>query len=284
MRFACLIVTHTSPELTARTIKKLDNGKFDFYIHLDKKVELSTHAELIAMPNVTFVQDRLDAKWAGYSVVDASFKCIREIVASGKEYGFIIMLSGQDYPVKSADDISSFLEKKAGKQLLKHWVFETEWAEGYTRIYRYHFTDKTFKGRYLVQRLVNLIVKRRPPIDLRFYGTSSAYWTISPDCAKYVMDFVKSRPRFERFLKYTWGGDEFIFHTIIMNSPYALQVENNDYRYIDWSAGGSHPKLLTTEDYEKIVATDDLFARKFKMEVDTNILDLLDKRPADQQA
>jgi hypothetical protein len=281
MRFACLIVTHTSAELTARTINKLDNGDFDFYIHLDKKVDLSTHQELFDKPNVTFIKDRLDAKWAGYTVVEASFKCIREIIASGKEYGFIIMLSGQDYPLKSAGDISAFLSKKAGKQLIKHWDFETEWEEGFERIHKFHFTDKSFKGRYIVQRIINKIIKRKPPTDLRFYGTSSAYWTLSPDCARYVMDYIEHRPVFKRFLKYTWGSDEFIYHTIIMNSPYVKQVENNDYRYIDWSAGGSHPKLLMAEDYDSIVATDNVFGRKFRIDHDEKILDMLDARPAD---
>lgn len=278
MRFACLIVTHTSAELTTRAIRKLDNGDFDFYIHLDKKVGLDTHQELLEMPNVTFVKDRLDAKWAGYSVVRASFKCLREIRASGKEYGFVIMLSGQDYPLMAAEDISNFLRQKKGKQLVKHWDFETEWEEGFTRINKYHFTDAKFKGRYIVQRIVNTLIKRKAPADLRYYGTSSAYWTLSLDCALYVMDYVMNRPGFERFLKFTWGGDEFIFHTVIMNSHYAGQVENNDYRYIDWSAGGVHPKLLCAEDYEKITGTNNLFGRKFSLDIDSTILDMLDKR------
>jgi len=52
---------------------------------------------------------------------------------------------------------------------------------------------------------------------------------------------------------------------------------NNNFRYIDWSGGGSHPKLLLTEDYEKIIATDNIIGRKFNMDIDENILDLLDK-------
>jgi len=282
MRFACLIVTHTSVALTSRMVKKLDNGDFDFYIHLDKKVKLETHSELLNLPNVTYVKDRLDANWAGFTVVEASFKCLREIAASGNQYDHIIMMSGQDYPVKSADDISAFLAGKAGKQLIKHWDFETEWDEAFARIEKFHFTDKTFKGRYLVQRLANFFIKRKPPTNMRFYGRNSAYWTLTPDCAMYVMNYVNQRPKFKRFLKWSWGADEFTFHTLIMNSHYSKQVENNDYRYIDWSARDVHPKWLSTEDYDKIVATNDLFARKFNTDMDTNILDRLDNRPPDK--
>jgi Core-2/I-Branching enzyme len=277
MRFACLIVTYTSAELTTRMIKKMDNGDFDFYIHLDKKVDINTHSALFDMPNVIFIKDRIDVKWAGYTVVQASFNGLKEIRASGKKYEFINLLSGQDYPLKSADYISKFLSAQVGKQLIKHWDFETEWDEAFARIHKYHFTDTEFKGRYLLQRIINSIVKRKPPTDLRFYGTSSTFWTLSPECAYYVMDYCTSRPKFERFLKFTWGSDEFIFQTIIMNSHWKEQVHNNNYRYIDWSGGGSHPKLLTTEDYEKIIATDNILGRKFNMDADTHVLDLIDE-------
>jgi len=192
------------------------------------------------------------------------------------------LLSGQDYPLKSADYISKFLATQVGKQLIKHWDFETEWDEAFARIYKYHFTDKVFKGRYLVQRFVNSIVRQRKvPTTMRFYGTSSTFWTLSPDCAYYVMDTIENDHKLVRFLRYTWGSDEFIFQTVIMNSPYRDVVFNNNFRYIDWSGGGSHPKLLKTEDYENIIATDNILGRKFNMDIDENILNLLDKHNSD---
>ena len=278
MRFACLIVTYTSAKQTVRLIKKLDNGDFDFYIHLDKKVDIETHRELFNMPNVFFIKNRLDVKWAGFTVVEASFNGLKEIRESDKEYAFINLLSGQDYPLKSADYISDFLSKQVGRQLIKHWDFATEWDEAFSRIYKYHFTDNIFKGRYLVQRFINFLVRQRKvPTTMRFYGTNSTFWTLSPDCAYYVMDQIEANQKLVRFLRYTWGSDEFIYQTVIMNSPYKDSVLNNNYRYVDWSASGGHPKLLLTEDYEKIIATDNIIGRKFNMDVDGNVLDLLDK-------
>jgi hypothetical protein len=278
MSFACLIVTYTSAKQTLRLIQKLDNGDFDFYIHLDKKVDIETHRDLFDMPNVFFIKNRLDVKWAGYTVVEASFSGLQEIRESGREYAFINLLSGQDYPLKSADEISTFLSTQVGRQLIKHWDFETEWDEAFSRIYKYHFTDSIFKGRYFVQRVINFLVRQRKvPTTMRFYGTNSTFWTLSPDCAYYVMDQLKANPKLQLFLRYTWGSDEFIYQTVIMNSPYKDSVLNNNFRYVDWSAGGGHPKLLLTEDYEKIIATDNIIGRKFNMDTDGNILDLLDK-------
>ena len=278
MRFACLIVTYTSAKQTLRLIRKLDNGDFDFYIHLDKKVDIETHRDMFDMPNVFFIKNRLNVKWAGFTVVEASFNGLKEIRESGREYASISLMSGQDYPIKPAKYISEFLAAHAGKQLIKHWDFETEWDEAYARIFKYHFTDNIFKGRYTIQRLINSLARRRKaPTNMRFYGTNSTFWTISPECAYYVMAHIENDRKLKRFLKYTWGSDEFIFQTVIMNSPYKDDVINNNYRYVDWSGGGAHPKMLLTEDYEKIIATDNIIGRKFNMDIDGNILDLLDK-------
>ena len=278
MRFAILIITYTSAAQTVRLVDKMSNGDFDFYIHLDKKIDINTHSALFNRPNVFFVNDRVDVKWAGYTIVEAAFHGIRQIMASGIKYEFINLLSGQDYPVKSAAYISDFLSINIGKQLIKCWDFETEWTEALGRVEKYHFTDVVFKGRYILQRIINtLIEKRKAPGGLHFYGTNSTFWTLTPECALYVANYVENNATLRRFLKYTWGSDEFVFQTIIMNSPYKDTVINNNYRYIDWSAGGSRPKTLTADDYEKIIATDDIFGRKFSVEIDEKILDMIDE-------
>lgn len=77
-------------------------------------------------------------------------------------------------------------------------------------------------------------------------------------------------------MRFTWGPDEFIVPTIIMNSRFKETVINNNFYYIDWSKGGVNPKTLLTEDYPLLLSSDKLLARKFDMSVDTIILDMLD--------
>ena len=102
MRFAILIVTYTSPVQTLRFVNSLNNGSFDFYIHLDKKIDIETHRDLFNIPNVYFVEPRIDVKWAGFSTAEAALSGVRFIRASGREYGFINLVSGQDYHIKPA--------------------------------------------------------------------------------------------------------------------------------------------------------------------------------------
>lgn len=278
MKFAILIITYTSPKQTKRLIHSLNNGDFDFFIHLDKKVDIETHRELFDIPNVYFIKHRIDIKWAGYTTAEAAFSGIRQIAASGIKYDFVNLITGQDYPIKSAAYISNFLRQNIGKEFMLYRAFDTDWTEAKKRVERYHFTDMAFKGRHRLEKVVNFFMPKRkfPVPDMKLYGKET-FWTLSLDCAVYVVNFIDSNPKLSRFLRYTWGPDEFIFQSIIMHSHFKDKVVNKNYRYIDWPPNGVRPRVLVTEDFDKIMASDSLFGRKFDINTDENIFNLLDK-------
>ncbi|MEO6522695.1 MAG: beta-1,6-N-acetylglucosaminyltransferase [Mucilaginibacter sp.] len=283
MKIACLIVTYTSAKQTKRLVDKLNNGDFDFYIHVDKKLSMDTHKILFNMPNVFFIKDRIDIKWASYTSVKATFNGLKQIEASGIQYDFVNLMSGQDYPIKSAKYISSFLSKHKGKQFIHYKDFD-EWTGAQGRIDKYHFADMHFKGKYYIQQFVNLFIdKRKPPENIKPYGYST-FWTLTLDCALYIVEYVESHHDVQTYFKYTFGSDEFIYQTVIMNSIYKDDVINNNYRYVDWTNGGFRPKFLATEDYDKLIASDCLFGRKFNIDIDEHILDLIDSENAKQDS
>jgi hypothetical protein len=283
MKFAVIIVTYSSPIQTKRLIQSLNNGDFDFYVHLDKKIDIATHSEIASMPNVYFIKNRIDIKWAGYTTAEAALSSIRQIAASGIKYDFVNLITGQDYPIKSATFISDFLKENIGKEFMLFKYFDTEWQESNARVEKYHLTDMTFKGRYVVEQLLNFFMpKRKFPVDLRLCGKET-FWTLSLECAVYVVNYIDSNKQLSNFLRYTWGSDEFIFQSIIMGSPFKDNVVNKNYRLINWPPGsdrpniGDRPNIFVTEDFERIMASDSLFGRKFDIRKDENILNLIDK-------
>jgi Core-2/I-Branching enzyme len=277
MKFAVLIITYTSPKQTKRLITSLNNGEFDFYIHLDEKINPETHRELFGLPNVYFVEPRVNIKWGGYTTVEAALSGIRFIAASGIKYDFVNLLTGQDYPIKSAGYISDFLRKNIGSEFILFKKFNTEWMEARSRVENYHFTELPFRSRHLLASIVNRIApKRKFPVNLELVGKET-FWTLSLACAVYVTSYLDTHPKLRRFLRYTWGSDEFIFQTIIMGSPFKEKVVNHNYRFINWPKTGARPNIFVTDDFEKLMASDALFARKFDINTDENILTLLDK-------
>jgi hypothetical protein len=277
MRVAHLILTYTNPRQTERMIRKLYHENFDFYIHVDKKFDINPHLFMEALPNVYFINNRVDVKWAGYSTVIATFECIKEIVATGIQYDFINFLSGQDYPIKTADYINNFFEENKGNEFLSFRDIKNEWKEGLIRMEKYYLSGYSFRGKHRIEDLINKIMpKRKLPNDLHPYG-KSMFWMLSPATAMYVVNTVEKDKKLKDFFWLCWASDEFVFQTILMNSPLKDKIINNNYRYIDWSAGGANPKTLNESDAEKIRASEDLFARKFDMTNSPEILDFIDK-------
>jgi hypothetical protein len=122
-----------------------------------------------------------------------------------------------------------------------------------------------------------LLPVRKFPLPYAMYGGPRAMcMTLSKDCVSYVVDFIESNKKLRRFLRYTWGADEFVIPTLIMNSKFKPTVTNNNFYYIDWSNGGASPKTLTSADYNFLLASDNLLARKFDIKLDSEILDKLD--------
>lgn len=276
MRIAHLILTYTNPKQTERMIMMMYHENFDFYIHVDKKFDINPHLFLKSLPNVYFINNRVDVKWAGFSTVIATFECIKEIVGTGIPYQFINFLSGQDYPLKPAPEIYTFFKENIGKEFLSYRDFKNDWKEGLIRMENYFLSSYSFPGKHRLEHLINKIMpNRKLPYNLHPYG-KSMFWMLSPEVAMYVVNKVENDKKLRQFFSFSWASDEFVFQTMILNSRYKNRVVNNNYRYIDWSAGGANPKVLNETDFEKLKKTEMLFARKFDMVNSPKILDLID--------
>ncbi len=279
MRIAFLIMAHKDPPQIERLIRRLQHPDSYFFIHLDAKIDITPFRYLEQMPQVYFTQNRISVRWAAFSFTRSIYTCLDEVLQREKEIGFVQVMSAQDYPVVSTEEIHTFYTKHAGNNFISCEKEGSDWwKHAIGRISNYHFIDYPFPGRYRVQALVNAIMpKRKFPLPYVLYGGPRASWfTVNRACAEYLTTFMKTHPELVRFCRFTWGSDEFLFQTLIMNSPFADTVQNDVINYIDWSGGGANPKLLTTDDYQAMKDSGKLFARKFDFKVDTRILDMLD--------
>ena len=121
-----------------------------------------------------------------------------------------------------------------------------------------------------------LFGQRKLPNDMIPVGRSQ-WFTIPWECVRYICNYWRDTPKLRHFIKLTWGPDEFIFQTILYNSPYRDAMVNNDLRYIDWSGGGVSPKTLTIDDLEALTTSGQYFARKFDITKDEKLLDAIDQ-------
>lgn len=280
-RIAHLIMVHKSPRQLARLIGRLVHADADIYVHVDRKVDAESFIDYANQYPFYLIHNRHECNWGGFSLIEAIMSSVREIADNGTGYDFINLLSGQDYPLVTADALSDFFQSKPGWSFISYDSDEgSDWLINARKRYeKYHFTDFKFKGKYLLQRVLNTIMPPREfPLNGELYGgTNACWWTLSMDCAKFVLEKIETDKQLHRFLKLTWGADEFAIPTLMMNSSFKDRVVNNNFRYIDWSAGGARPKTLTQADAESLLRSGMLFARKFDIEVDAGILDMVDQ-------
>lgn len=281
MRVAHLITAYKNPSQLERLIRTMNHDNFDFYIHLDGHVRMTEYAFLEKLDRVYFIKNRIKVIWGGYSFTQAIINSIVEIMNTGIDYSFINLMSSQDYPIKPIRQFYTYLKEHEGCSFVSYALPDEEvwWEEIKPRIFTYNFNDYKFKGKYFIQRLLNQIMpERKFPLPVKLYGSSCAtWWTLSTVCAQYIVDFMNTNKKLANFMAYTWGSDEYLIPTLLMNSPHKHSIVNNNLRYIDWSQGGARPKILTMNDFELLKQSTHFLARKFDPDVDSGILDKIDE-------
>ena len=276
MRVAYLILAHANPKQLQSLVNRLSHTSVDFYIHIDAKANLAEFLFIAELPNISFIAKREKVYWGAYSIVQATVNGFKQIIASGNNYQQITLLSGQDYPLKSNTTILNFFKANSDTAFMEFYTVNDVWTEAMPRLNKYYLTNYPFIGSHTVEIIINkLFTSRQPPVNLVFVGRSQ-WFSITLPQAKYIVQELATNNRLRRYFKLTWGSDEFVFQTLLYNSPYKTQMVNNNLCYIDWSEKNASPKIFTTADTAILAKSNKLFARKFDEKIDATIMNHLD--------
>jgi len=291
MKFAYLILAHNTPKIVHRLINSIDSDGCIFFLHIDKKSDLA--AFFINKSNIVFIKERLEIGWGDFSVLSAIISLLHEAFTYPEKFDYFILLSGSDYPIRSAHYIENYFEQNQGKEFINCVQMPNIGAgKPLSRLTDFKITNNDSP---IVKKVIysllryGLIPKRNYTKGLGGlipYG-GSTWWALSREACSYVLFFTNSHPSFYNFFRRTHMSDEMYFQTILANSPYKTAICHN-LTYTDWSAGGPHPAIIQKEHLifftqkEKLIVEDHygkgevLFARKFSEE-NIGLLDELDE-------
>lgn len=284
MRLAYLILCHKDPDQINRLVNALLDGDTDIYIHVDAKSNIAS--QITAWPSVFIIEQRVDTRWGTVSQIHSMLALITAAVMSGLQYDYLSLISGQDYPIQSQASFRNFLRDNYGKEFMEHYTLpnkQLSYEGGIGRV-RYRWIDFLTERRSLPFRIVRNIylhtfgrMLRRSLDDLPVLYGGSNWFSITGHFARYTLHYLESNPAYLRRFDHTGCADEIFFQTLMMNSPFARNVVNNNLRYVKWS-NGSSPDILTASDYDNIVSSGRYFARKVDQTGSANLLDKLDLR------
>jgi hypothetical protein len=289
-RTAYILQIHKNPEQVNKFINQLiSEGNADVFVHIDKRSYETMYEQIVKSPFVKVLQESVTCEWGDISQVDATILLLKEVIASKNNYDFVCLRSGQDLLVK--DGFKDYLMNNQDKVFLKyrqlsgeelgfmniHWPKLTR--RRYTtahpiRIYRRILLSLYKKGINLSPNSIKL------PNDYLFYK-GSQWFTIPFEVAEYIINFLNKNEWYFKFFENSLVPDESFFHTLIMNSPYKNNVVNNNLMYVKWGETLSErnsPQYLKSSDIQIIEQSNQFFARKFDVNIDSTIIDYFTKK------
>lgn len=285
MKHAILVTAYKKVDHLIRLVKALNDDDFLFYIHIDKKSSIAEAdiERVKAIKQVKLIDKKYDINWGSYNHLKAFLYLAGEAVKNN-QVSYLHAVTGQDFPVKSCKQIKDFFEQNKGTEYLDNNPFPVKgWpGGGLDRIIYHNMYDKLNPSSNYQGKLIKLLIdvqktfkiKRKLPISLSMLYGGSTYWTLTRECILYVFDYMQANPAFAKMFENSFCAEEIFFQTIVMNSPFKGNVINNHLRYINWEyKNGSMPAILDDDDFDAIIKSDAIFARKFDSPVSDHLFE-----------
>lgn len=286
-KHAYLIIAHSDEYCLNHLLKCLDDSRNDIYLLIDTKSSLNISFKP-CNSSLHFVK-RYDIRWGDLSLVKAELRLIETATANGR-YSYYHLLSGQDLPIKTQDYIHDYFGSlPSGSNLIGFCsdngldkVFDERIS--YRLFFTRNLRDNGIRGRVL-SKLRDMALNFQKSLGLTrkfkdFEIRKGAQWcSFTDEFARYAI----SRSRWiKKTFSHIFAPDEIALQTLIWNSPFKHTIHNlNDeyegcMRAIDWNRG--RPYIWRKGDFEELMESGKLFARKFNSMVDKEIIDMVYNR------
>lgn len=288
MKHAFLIIAYKHASLLTQLVKQLQHRNSFFFIHIDRKSDLSEEPDVKALKsnsNVYLSDKRINMHWAGFCHVRVTIQLLNAALRN-PDIAYFHMLSGQCFPVRSMETLLGFFEANDRRNFIDHFpIADSRWNKsgGWDRLVYYHLYDVLNpRGRHFAmlnrkftgfQRLLKF--RRSYPASFPPPYGGATWWSLHRDFLEYFLQYIQASPDFYQRFEHTFCPDESIFQTVLMGSRYRDTAVNNNLRFTDWTKGGSSPPDLDEGYFEELMRGDYLFARKFAPAVSDKLVGMI---------
>jgi len=201
-------------------------------------------------------------------------------------HDFYHLLSGEDLPIKTQDEIHCFFDNHPGEEFVQ---FQSDDFCFWERVQYYHvFQDLIgrdasplrYRQQQILEKQRKLNIQRNKNIA---FQKGTHWFTISDELIKYVLSKKKW---ISKVFSFTLCADEIFLQTVIINSEYKKRLYYSKFddnyravcRLIDWKRG--EPYVYRYTDVDEIRNSPMLFARKFNCEVDREVIEYIAEKIA----
>ncbi len=279
---AILIIAHNHPAQLHKLLRALDSEYFDIFLHIGKDSKLRA-TDFI--PDCTIsklhIYKKLRVRWSGYSQVRAEVFLLKQ-ATKADHYGHYHLISGADMPIKTPRQIYDFFNSHKNNEFIS-FQQKTILPEHLDWIRYYYIFRQHSRNSRIAFHLENLSVKIQEKLhinrlrnDTTTYMKGTNWFSITDAFARYVVEHSDS---LKHKYKLSKSADEIFLHTLLFNSPFRNNLYSAKYndsqsacmRHIDWKRGD--PYIFRSSDYEELIHSKNMFARKFDETIDAAIID-----------
>lgn len=279
VRLAYMLLCHKDAAQINRFVEQLlSYGDCDVYIHVDKKN--AAIIDEIQKNEHVFCYSEYEVKWGSFEIVQSALYLMQKIRESGREYSHVYFGSGQDlivrnglYELLGGSTTKAYIRinreiTKRDRQASRYLIRWPKRLMVRNNLHPYRFV------RIFIQLLCKMGIrifpnKRKLENPVKFYW-GGTWFVITLDTMEYILDYCAEHPDYVDYWRDSLASDLMFFQTIIMNSPFAAQVEN-ELMYAQFGKTfktKNHPVTVTMGDVQAIEQSGKYFARKFEPSVD----------------
>eukprot|EP00062_Callorhinchus_milii_P009122 gi/632952731/ref/XP_007892011.1/ PREDICTED: xylosyltransferase 1 [Callorhinchus milii] len=288
IRIAFVLVVHgRGSRQLQRMFKAIYHQDHYYYIHVDKRSNY-LHRQVLGFarqyPNVRVTSWRMATIWGGASLLTMYLRSMRDLLEMKDwSWDFFINLSAADYPIRTNDQLVTFLSRYRDMNFLKSHGRDN------ARFIRKQGLDRIF---FECDTHMWRLGDRKIPEGVTVDGGSD-WFLLNRKFMEYVTyseDELVSHMK--RFYAYTLLPAESFFHTVLENSHMCDTMVDNNLRITNWNRKlgckcqykhivdwcGCSPNDFKPQDFHRFqqTARPTFFARKFEAAVNQEIVGQLD--------
>jgi hypothetical protein len=274
LRIAYFIMAHRNAEQLDALIGLVSNPADTILVHVDAKADASVHDVVrrrLGQSNLRILPSR-GMSWGGWSLAQALLDAFCDLCTEQLDWDYLINLSGQDMPLRSASELRDFLSRHNGANFIDCRLI-ADLPQPLRGV---------VKRRYQWLRIELARGPQRLPVPMapihrgrvKYYGSQ---WGM---LSRAFCDWAaKASPREAGYatLPMTFAPDELVMQQMIMASSFRDTLVNDNKRFLNFG-GTAHPRVLRLADLDEMDDSGALFARKFDPAVDPDVIAALSAR------
>ena len=288
MRTAFLITSYVLPDQVLRLARTLRAGSSDAVIvlHHDDRRSRVDEAALAAL-GVGRIVPPSPAAWGEGSQLDLVLRGLRYVLEH-TDAGWVVLLSGQDYPIRPVAEIERSLAAANCDAFVEALPVPAlgEYALRYHHRWR-PVPEPAWPVARAAARITGRVQRRRMPsgpwvgVRVRFPAgfvchRGGDWFTLSRRALESVERSRRDQPELLEHFRRTLIPTEGYVQTVLANDP-SLELSGDTRRFTRWEPRAPRPAVLTLDDLPAMRASGMDVARKFDPEIDRAVLDAIDR-------